>query len=115
MKHSDRILVLAVLAASVLLFFGVRVVRGQKSGTADSLQVSVSVDGEEKEVLPLSKDVNVRIEGRGGNSLMVHIEGGEVYVTDATCPDKLCVHQGRIRTSGEMIVCMPARIVVEIL
>ncbi|MBQ8970197.1 MAG: NusG domain II-containing protein [Lachnospiraceae bacterium] len=115
MKRNDLYLVLAVLFIAALIFAGLRLYKGAKGDTESSASVSISVDGEEKEVLPLSEDTSLRVEGKSSNSLIVHIEGGEVWVTDATCPDKICVHQGRVRNQGEMIVCMPSRIVVEII
>ena len=36
-------------------------------------------------------------------------------MTDADCPDKLCVKTGRISKTGETIVCLPHRVVVEII
>lgn len=46
--------------------------------------------------------------------LTVHIEGGEVWVTDADCPDKTCVAVGRISRAGQSIVCLPSGVVVTI-
>ena len=50
--------------------------------------------------------------GRGSNTLV--IEDGAVSVTQADCPDKVCVAQGAIRYNGETIVCLPNRVVVEV-
>ncbi|MFR4337598.1 MAG: NusG domain II-containing protein [Lachnospira pectinoschiza] len=36
-------------------------------------------------------------------------------MTDADCPDKLCVKTGMISKTGETIVCLPHRVVVEII
>ena len=33
---------------------------------------------------------------------------------DADCPDRLCVKQGRIKKVGESIVCLPHKVVIEI-
>ena len=35
-------------------------------------------------------------------------------MTDANCPDKYCVHQNPIHSAGEVIVCLPNKLVVEI-
>ena len=32
---------------------------------------------------------------------------------EADCDDQICVHQGYIENSGEMIVCLPNRFLVE--
>jgi len=35
-------------------------------------------------------------------------------VTDADCPDRLCVKQRAISKQGETIVCLPHRLIVKI-
>ena len=35
-------------------------------------------------------------------------------MTDADCPDKICVNHATISDVGESIVCLPHRVVVEI-
>lgn len=44
----------------------------------------------------------------------IHIEHGAISVTQADCPDQICVHQGDIKGPGIPIVCMPNRLVIEI-
>ena len=44
----------------------------------------------------------------------VRIEHDGVYMDNANCPDKLCVHQGRISRTGQSIICLPNKIIVEI-
>ena len=48
-----------------------------------------------------------------GKNLLV-IEGGAAYMRSADCPDKLCVHQGKISLGGERITCLPNKIMIEI-
>lgn len=38
----------------------------------------------------------------------------EVWVSEATCPDKICVHQGKIHMDGEIIVCLPNKMTAQI-
>ena len=38
-----------------------------------------------------------------------------VYMKKATCPDKLCVHNGTIDKPGQSIVCLPNKLMVEII
>ncbi len=44
----------------------------------------------------------------------VRIEDGKVWIDDATCPDKICLHQGKISHDGELIVCLPNRLLIQI-
>ncbi|MBE6912842.1 MAG: NusG domain II-containing protein [Oscillospiraceae bacterium] len=69
----------------------------------------ISVNGEVVEEMPLSRDGEVKIEG-----CIVKVEKGEVFVTESTCPDKVCERTGKISKSGESIICVPNHISVEI-
>lgn len=44
----------------------------------------------------------------------IKIENGMVKIIDADCPDELCVKDGPISNPGEMLVCLPHKVVVEI-
>lgn len=107
-KLSIDILLLAVLLlVSVFLFIGFRLF------TKDGSYVIVRVDGEEKYSFSLTEEVDTLLEGSGGTNRIV-IHGGEVYISDASCPDKLCVKEGKKHRSGESIICLPNKLVVEI-
>ena len=42
------------------------------------------------------------------------IRDGKADVTEADCPDKLCVLQGKISRSGQTIICLPNKTMVTI-
>lgn len=44
----------------------------------------------------------------------VVIKSGEVYVSEASCKNQVCVRHGHISKAGESIVCLPNRLVVRI-
>ncbi len=75
--------------------------------------VIVEQNGRETARYALKEDRTVRIEGEGGYNLLV-IEGGEVWLSEADCPNRLCVKTGRIRYAGQSIVCLPHRLTVRI-
>ncbi|MDY4954434.1 MAG: NusG domain II-containing protein [Candidatus Onthomonas sp.] len=76
--------------------------------------VVVKVGGMLRASYSLMEDRVVTITGVGGGTNELHIEAGTVYLTEATCPDHLCVRQGVIRRAGESIVCLPNQVVVEL-
>ena len=43
------------------------------------------------------------------------IRDGKASITQASCPDLLCVHQGAVSRQGESIICLPNEVVVEII
>ncbi len=75
--------------------------------------VIVEQDGRETARYALTKDRTVKIEGAAGYNILV-IEGGEVWLSEADCPNLLCVKTGRIRYAGQSIVCLPHKVAVRI-
>lgn len=71
----------------------------------------VRVDGQETERHPLAVDGVFPLNG--GTNLLV-IENGEAYLSEANCPDLLCVKQGKIRYNGQTITCLPNRLTVTV-
>ena len=93
----------AVLAAVVLL------------GAEDGGKVQVRVDGNVVATYPLAIDRTVEIDGyEGGRNLLV-IEDGYASVTEASCPDGICIRTGKINKKGQSIICLPNRVSVEVI
>ncbi len=59
----------------------------------------------------IGKTIDIRTQ-YGYNK--IEIGDGKVRVIDADCPDKLDVKQGWISKSGEIIVCLPHKLTIEI-
>ncbi|MDO5145958.1 MAG: NusG domain II-containing protein [Eubacteriales bacterium] len=75
--------------------------------------VQISVEGTVTECYPLGEDRTVEIAGAGGKNIL-SIAGGCASMTGADCPDKICVSHREVRSVGETIVCLPHKVVVEI-
>lgn len=76
----------------------------------------ITVDGEEYDRIDLSKvteSYDIQIDTQYGHNT-IHVEPGRISVTEADCPDGICVAQGAIDKGGVPIVCMPHRLVVKI-
>lgn len=107
MRRGDLILLCSLLVIS-LSVFGIAAALSLGKGET----VVVRVDGEEYARLPLNKDAELLIEGVGGSNLLV-IKDGEAYVSEATCPDLICVHTGAA-DELKSVVCLPNRVSVSI-
>ena len=46
---------------------------------------------------------------------ILQIEDGKADMMSADCPDQLCVHQNSISKENQTIVCLPNKIVAEII
>ncbi len=81
---------------------------------APAMTAEVTVDGQLVDTLDLSENQEITIEGvRDGRNRLV-VENGEIWCAEASCPDKVCVRQGKQSRDGEMIVCLPNRMTVKV-
>ena len=103
---ADVILISALLIVALSVFLIIEFSRD------DGSYVKVTCDGEEIARYSLRDDGEYVLNG-GTNVLVV--EDGKAYMKYASCPDELCVHQGKKSRAGERIVCLPNRIMVEII
>lgn len=76
--------------------------------------VIVTVDGEVVQTLPLDENIKITIGEEADEYNILEIVDGFVLMTDANCPDKLCVNHSSIHYNHESIVCLPHKVVIEI-
>lgn len=79
----------------------------------NNVYVEINVDGELYKKVKLNDEKEIKIEREDGyNIIRVHDNG--VEMTEANCPDQICVKSGFISKVGSTIVCLPHKIYVEI-
>lgn len=112
MKRNDLILIIVIL----VLTFGFVIYSGyrQSQRVVDHPMAVVTVDGEEYGRYPLDEDRNERIELENGAYNVLTISNGEAYISEASCRDQICVHHFHTHYAGDTIVCLPNKVVVEI-
>ena len=103
----DLIIAAVLLLASLALFFLMR--SRQERDTGIGAQAVVTVDGREIGRYPLRKSGTFSLNG--GTNILV-VENGEAWVSEADCPDKVCMGMGKISRNGEFIACLPNRLLV---
>ena len=69
----------------------------------------VRVEG--REVARYSLSQNGVYPLNGGTNVLT-VEDGTAAVTEADCPDKICIEQGRVRYTGQCITCLPNKLTV---
>lgn len=55
----------------------------------------------------------IEIPGKVGKCILV-ISDGRADMESADCPNQICVHHSAISHTGETIVCLPNRVVIEV-
>ena len=69
----------------------------------------ISVDGKLYSTISLRENQVIKIN----DTNIAKVENGEIFMEYASCPDKLCIHQGRISDSSKKIVCLPNKVIIE--
>lgn len=109
MKKQDFLLIGSMLGLAVLLLAGY-LLFFQKPGS----YAEITIDGTVYQTLPLNQNTTLQIPSGDGHSNQLEITDGFAKITDADCPDQLCVHQKKISHQGETLVCLPHKVVVTI-
>lgn len=106
-KKADIILAVILIAAglisSALLSFG------RDPGSV----LSVETDGLVYGTYPLDEDREIEVV-QNGHINKITIDKGYVSMSFSDCPNRDCVHHAPISMSGETIICLPNKVVLEI-
>ena len=122
-----------IILAVVLLILGLGSPFLLRADSDAKSRVVITVDGEkagsytlsEDRVLALTeeglkelgkKDVHALPNGEGAEEILnlIVIEDSSVKVTEATCKGGDCIKMGTIRSEGEVIACLPHKMLITI-
>jgi hypothetical protein len=84
-----------------------------KLGRTQGEQMVVSVDNQVVACYSLKQDQDGFVDGPLGRTHF-SIRHGQVFITEAPCPQKHCQHFGAISHSGEAVFCVPNRVVIQV-
>lgn len=106
-KKADIFLCIAIVLLGLLAAFLPLAL--SSSGTV----VKITSDGETYGIYDLNEDQTITVKKDDHINVIV-IEDGVVYMGSSTCKNQICVEHGPIKKGNDCIVCLPNRIVVEI-
>mgnify|MGYP000423414826 FL=1 len=104
MKKKELTFIISIVVFALVLWTGMYLVRQGHYGS-----IRITVNGEEYGTYSLSKDQVISI----GDTNVCEIKNGEVKMTEADCPDHLCMKQKAVDSTGGTIVCLPNKVVIE--
>lgn len=61
--------------------------------------------------LEKEQDRTIRIDGENGYNIIV-IENHTIRMEEASCPDKVCIHTGTLKSENLPIVCLPNKLII---
>lgn len=109
MKKKDLIIIFAALLAAGAMYLFSQMTLGTQASS-----VVVTIDGEERLRKPLAIAGSYAIEQEDGSRNVVRVEDGAVWMEEANCRDGLCIRQGRMKNAAKTIVCLPHKLVVQL-
>lgn len=84
-----------------------------RSLMTEGSQVRIETDGNLFRVLSLESEETIAVPGPLGTTYVV-IHDGAAHVSASPCRSKICVNTGEISYSGQLIVCVPNKVVVRV-
>ena len=110
MKRLDKVIfILTVVLSSLAIIFSGSSLKNDAGKTA-----VIEIDGEIYGTYDLDDEKNtdvLEIKTKYGYNKVV-IDARGICVTESDCKDKLEVKSGYIKNAGEMLVCLPNRLVI---
>lgn len=110
MKKKDIIIIALALLAALALYLVSQVSLG-----AEASVVVVTVDGKEVLRKPLAMESRYEIAQDDGSLNVIRVEDGAVFMEEANCRDGLCIRQGKMKNGAKTIVCLPHKVVVQLM
>ncbi|TDI99764.1 MAG: NusG domain II-containing protein [Caldithrix sp.] len=107
LTRGDKILASALILISILSFTVLKAVK--QPG-----QIAViKVENRQKFSKNLNRAEKFSVSGHISETV-IEIVDGAIRIIGSGCPQKLCVRQGSIRQIGEIIVCVPNKLIISI-
>lgn len=98
---------LVILAIVIITMFLIQHFTGNKGSN-----VQLSQNGTIIATYSLFQNQTYTVTTDDGHYNTVEIRNGEIWISDADCPDRLCIKQGHISRNRESIICLPHKLTI---
>lgn len=109
-KRSDIIIITAIILISAVSWSIYHFIFAEDRVKAEiyyysKLIETVDLSSEEEKTFSIPKDENV----------VFHLyQDGSIAFAESDCPDKVCIHAGKLKMAGQFAACLPNGIVMKI-
>jgi hypothetical protein len=115
MKKGDKIA--AILIISLVLITGIGTFAYKQYVKSAHNFAVIKLDGVVIQTVDLNNvkaQKEWKIYDKAGNYNSIEVLPGKIRVADADCPDKICVKTGWISQAGQLAVCLPHKLIINI-
>ncbi|MBE6058596.1 MAG: NusG domain II-containing protein [Clostridium sulfidigenes] len=112
MKRMDIVIIVVLLIVSFIPYIMLKNYQSNYKGINYAV---ISIDGKETKRVELTTGLDEEFtikSSYGFNRVVIH--DMKIGIVDADCKDEICVNEGFIGAVGERIVCLPNRLIIEI-
>lgn len=109
MKKKDMVLGIGIVVIALIMLLIMQMTR-----TEEGNRIQITLDGKVYGTYLLGKNRVIEVKD-GSFYNKIRIEDGKAYMEEANCPDGYCEEQGKISRHTQTIVCLPHKLVVEVL
>jgi len=111
LKRADILLIIILLFLSLLplLFL--------PDSQASAVHADITINGQLWRRVPLSAHKGhetITVKTPDGHYNTITIDDDTIAVQEADCPDRICIQQGKAKKPGDIIVCLPHKLLIEI-
>ena len=106
-----------IVVILILLSFAPVLVFSLNRASSPTQEAVLSVDGKEIKTFDLSDNSQAytyRYEDKDGDYNLIEVKGNRIRIKEADCGAQICVRRGWIDQSGETIVCLPHKLLIEV-
>lgn len=108
-KTKDVILLTALLIVAIVAFFIIH------SKPNENLEAVIVKDNQTYKIINLNEvEQPYQINIDGSIPVIISVEKNSIYFKNSECPDKICVNTGRLSKAGDIAVCLPAKVSIEL-
>ena len=115
MKKGDKIAIILIISLVLLSTIGTLVYKQYIKSTHNF--AVIKLDGKVIQTIDLNgvkAQKQWKIYDKSGNYNLIEVFPGKIRVKDADCPDKICVKSGWLSQAGQMAVCLPHKLIINI-
>ncbi|MDZ7360082.1 MAG: NusG domain II-containing protein [candidate division KSB1 bacterium] len=110
LRVGDGFIFVLFIALAVGSFWVGGFVRAKDKAAANVIAV-ITVGNHEIAAVNLADSSDFKVHGALGE-MALRVENNGIRVRRSACPNQVCVKQGAARRPGEMLVCVPNRMIV---
>lgn len=115
MKKADKYIlfgILALLILSALSFYILKTYFSKPGAVAIITQNGIPIHKIDLKHVEIPYEITIAAENGGYNT--VYIQQNQIEIIEADCPDQLCTNTGPLSYTGDISVCLPHGLMVEI-